>query len=87
MFPRRYYVDKNGHRVLIGLTVEETFEFETLDEIPPVADDGSIAWKSAEGMPTTEREIRWLELYTKHANAWTLWTLRRGNGVSTRIGS
>jgi hypothetical protein len=28
--PRRYFVDKNGRRVLIGLTIEETFEFETL---------------------------------------------------------
>jgi hypothetical protein len=33
MFPRRYYVDKNGRRVLIGLTVEETFEFETLEPL------------------------------------------------------
>lgn len=23
--PRRYFVDGNGHRVLIGLTIEETF--------------------------------------------------------------
>ena len=26
--PRRYFVDENGCRVLIGLTIEETFEFE-----------------------------------------------------------
>ncbi len=29
--PRRYFVDENGQRVLIGLTVEETTEFDTLD--------------------------------------------------------
>ena len=32
--PRRYFVDENGRRVLIGLTIEETFEFETLDSLP-----------------------------------------------------
>ncbi|WP_321576326.1 hypothetical protein [Bradyrhizobium barranii] len=29
--PRRYFVDGGGRRVLIGLTPEETFEFERLD--------------------------------------------------------
>jgi hypothetical protein len=29
--PRRYFVDGSGRRVLIGLTIEETSEFETLD--------------------------------------------------------
>ena len=29
--PRRYFVDGIGRRVLIGLTLEETFEFERLD--------------------------------------------------------
>ena len=85
MFPRRYYVDENGHRVLIGLNVEETFEFEALDETSPVADDGSIAWKSAGEMPVTEREVRWLELYTKHANAWKLWNMT--GGTSHRLNS
>jgi hypothetical protein len=32
--PRRYFVDNNGRRVLVGLTIEETFEFETLDNLP-----------------------------------------------------
>jgi hypothetical protein len=31
--PRRYFVDKDGRRVLIGLTIEETLEFETLDSL------------------------------------------------------
>jgi hypothetical protein len=76
MFPRRYSVDKNGHRVLIGLTVEETFEFEALDDTPPVADDAGVAGAK----PVTEREVRWLELYTKHANAWKQWNMSGGAG-------
>ena len=87
MFPRRYYVDENGHRVLIGLDVEETFEFEVLDETPPIADDGSIARKSTGETPVTERELRWLELYTKHANAWKLWTFRGANEARSRLDS
>jgi hypothetical protein len=60
--PRRYFVDRVGRRVLIGLTVEETFEFETLD----------AAWDE-KGGPTTIREKRWLELYSKHNQAWRQW--------------
>jgi hypothetical protein len=59
--PRRYFVDQVGRRVLIGLTVEETFEFETLD----------VPWK--DGVPTTTRKKRWLELYSKHDQAWRQW--------------
>ena len=33
--PRRYFVNEEGHRVLIGLSLEETTEFERLDG-PPV---------------------------------------------------
>ena len=29
--PRRYFVDGYGRRVLVGLTFEETFEFEALE--------------------------------------------------------
>jgi hypothetical protein len=60
--PRRYFVDKGRRRVLIGLTTEETFEFETLDE------RGNHV-----GAPTTAREKRWLELYIKHDVAWRVW--------------
>jgi hypothetical protein len=31
LFPRRYYIDEEGRRVLIGLTVEQTREFELLE--------------------------------------------------------
>jgi hypothetical protein len=68
--PRRYFVDKGGGRVLFGLTVEETFEFEALDGVPALDDsDGHIAL-DASGMSTTTREERWLGLYTRHEAAW-----------------
>jgi hypothetical protein len=85
MFPRRYSVDKNGHRILIGLTVEETFEFEVLDETPPVADEARRARNGVEVMPVTEREVRWLELYTKHASAWKQRSMNAG--VSPHLNS
>ena len=67
--PQRYCVDKDGHRILVGLSVQETFEFETLDDIAPLDETGArIAW--SEGVPTTSREMRWLELYQKHDAAW-----------------
>jgi hypothetical protein len=84
--PRRYFVDENGRRVLIGLTIEETFEFETLDNLPALDESGShVAW-DANGVPTTTREKRWLELYSKHDKSWRLWLAetpadrRRGSG-------
>ena len=83
MFPRRYYVDTHGHRVLIGLTVRETAEFEALDEPSPVADEGGLARNGLEAMPITE--VRWLELYTKHAGAWQLWNM--SPGVSPHLDS
>jgi hypothetical protein len=61
--PRRYHVETKGQRVLVGLTREETFEFERLE----------IAWVFEEGAPTTSRERRWLELYRKHEEAWKVW--------------
>jgi len=71
--PRRYFVDKNGWRVLIGLTIEETFEFETLDSLPAFDNSGGhVAWH-ADGTATTTREKRWLELYAKHDEAWREW--------------
>jgi hypothetical protein len=74
-FPRRYFVDKDGRRVLIGLSLEETFEFETLDSLPPTDDSGNhIGWDD-NGIPLTTRERRWLELYSKHEDAWRQWML------------
>jgi hypothetical protein len=67
--PKRYRVDKSGRRGLVGLSIEETFEFETLDDLAPLDDSGShIPWR--DGVPITSRERRWLELYQKHDAAW-----------------
>jgi hypothetical protein len=73
--PRRYFVDESGRRVLIGLSIEETFEFETLDNLPALDESGKhVAWDQ-NGTPTTTRERRWLELYGETA------VDRRGNSV------
>src|SRR5713226_8094278 len=67
--PKRYRVDKSGCRVLVGLSIEETFEFETLSDLAPLDDSGSpIPWR--DGVPRTSRERRCLELYQKHDAAW-----------------
>jgi hypothetical protein len=56
--PRRYVLDHQGRRVLVGLTIEETFEFEKLDQSAP---------------PDGFGEQRWCELYGKHDRAWVRW--------------
>jgi hypothetical protein len=74
----RHTIDEKGRRVLVGLSAEETQEFETLDSFPPSDSSGNrIAWTFG-GEPTTNREKRWLELYTKHDEAWKV--LKKGNG-------
>jgi hypothetical protein len=74
--PRRYFVDEKGRRVLVGLTIEETFEFETLDRLPALDQNGNHVAYDQNGAPTTTREKRWLELYGKHDTAWKQWMLR-----------
>jgi hypothetical protein len=66
----RYNIDDNGRRVLAGLTSAETQEFETLDSLPPLDSSGNIVAWTFGGQPTTGREKRWLQLYTKHDEAW-----------------
>jgi hypothetical protein len=71
--PRRYYVDKKRRRVLIGLTAEETFEFEQLDRLDPL--DGTHAagnYGETETAIISQKE-RWLELYMKHDDGWKSW--------------
>jgi len=51
-------------QLLSALTIEEAREFEMLAAPPPFDDCGNVAW-IFEGEPTTPREKRWLELYTK----------------------
>ena len=64
--PRRYFADGGGRRVIVGLTPDETSEFEALDRRrgapPAAAEDGA-----AIGIE------RWRELYAKHAMAWDVW--------------
>ena len=73
--PKRYGVDKRGRRVLVGLSIEETFEFETLSDLAPLDDSGSpIPWR--DGVPITSREKRCLELYQKHDAAWRVMVAR-----------
>jgi len=68
--PERYHFDHNRRRVLVGLSPAETREFETLDSLNPSDASGRrVAWTFG-GEPTTGRERRWLELYTKHDEAW-----------------
>jgi len=49
---------------LAGLTIEEVIEFKILDALPPFHDSGEVGW-IFRGKPTSRREKRWLELYTK----------------------
>lgn len=69
--PRRYFVDAVGRRVLIGLTLEETFEFERLDSEPNCSRSETI-WVERGAQPASG-EQRWLELYAKHEDAWKVW--------------
>jgi hypothetical protein len=87
--PRRYFVDGGGRRVLIGLTVDETCEFERLDseQVPAqgqlgqgqAGSDGRNIWLDA-------GHRRRLELYEKHEGAWRAWMAQsrtdRGDGFS-----
>lgn len=69
--PRRYIVDGAGQRVLVGLTISETIEFETLDSVDarPNAD-----LRSNEPLIRQDKhDERWLELYVKHEQAWSTW--------------
>lgn len=66
--PRRYVVDVSGQRVLVGLTLEETSEFEGLDtslSLQPGRDQPHLTGSVVTG--------RWLELYDKHDKAWVKW--------------
>jgi hypothetical protein len=73
----RHSIDQEGRRVLVGLSAEETREFETLDSLSPSDGSGNrITWTFG-GDPTTSREKRWLELYTRHDEAWK--TLQNDN--------
>ena len=64
-----YGLDADGNRILIGLTLDETREFEGLDEL-------ILTLNSVSPVPTNDvrlvNERRWLVLYEKHETALRL---------------
>jgi len=55
-----YVVDAGGNRILIGLTADETREFERLDKL--ISELGSATTDDIHSL----NERRWLVLYDKH---------------------
>lgn len=74
--PRRYIVNGDGQRVLVGLTSSETIEFERLDN-PQAPSEGASLLQEVrhdERHPgQNESDRRWSELYVKHERAWSAW--------------
>ncbi|WP_407192894.1 hypothetical protein [Bradyrhizobium sp. STM 3566] len=69
--PRRYIVDGAGQRVLVGLTISETIEFEALDK--PDTRPGADLLGEAARVREAKHDKRWVELYVKHERAWSDW--------------
>ncbi|MBP0115835.1 hypothetical protein [Bradyrhizobium vignae] len=69
--PRRYIVDGAGQRVLVGLTISETIEFEALDK--PDTRPGADLLGEAARVREAKHDKRWMELYVKHERAWSDW--------------
>ncbi|MFK4505550.1 hypothetical protein IQ17_04278 [Bradyrhizobium daqingense] len=69
--PRRYIVDGAGQRVLVGLTISETIEFEALDK--PDTRPGADLLGEAARIRQARHGERWVELYFKHERAWNAW--------------
>ncbi|MGL9621384.1 hypothetical protein QRQ56_25545 [Bradyrhizobium sp. U531] len=82
--PRRYFVDAQGHRVLIGLSLEETTEFETLDLAP--TGTMQIVAETGMGQVAAIDDGRWLELYSKHEGAWRVWIAQSQAGRTQDLG-
>ncbi|MBR0957301.1 hypothetical protein [Bradyrhizobium japonicum] len=83
--PRRYFVDAQGHRVLIGLSPEETAEFEALDLAPNETVQFASEICVSEGTAATH-ETRWVELYSKHEGAWRTWIAQNQAGRAQDLG-
>jgi hypothetical protein len=83
--PRRYFADHSGRRVLIGLTIEETSEFETLDGLSAFDETGNQMTWHEHGIPTAASEKRWLELYSKHDAAWKQWAAESSLGPKRKF--
>lgn len=78
--PRRYFVDGQGRRVLIGLSLEETAEFEALD-LAPTQTMQIVAVSGTGKRAAAVDDVRWLELYSKHEGAWRVWIARSQGGA------
>ena len=72
IFPRRYHANSSQHHTLIGLTIDETIEFERLDQLSLDRHSGEGAW-DLDDEPTNPQAKRWLELYRKHETGWSIW--------------
>jgi hypothetical protein len=68
----------------IGLTVDETAEFERLDRLSPVDHLGNCLW-DFEGAPKTPDEKRWLELYRKREAGSSTWPAAQGGRVGQTL--
>jgi hypothetical protein len=77
LFTRRYYIDSEGKRVLVGLTAEQTREFELLEAL----DISSDIDRASLGRG------RWLELYGLHQQAWEIWRAERSKPNLTKVAS
>jgi hypothetical protein len=77
IFPRRYQANACQPYTLIGLTVEETREFERLDHLSLEEHSGNCAW-NLDGEPRSPEEKRWVELYRKHEAGWSVWLAAEG---------
>jgi hypothetical protein len=73
-----------AQRSLIGLTADETAEFERLDRLSPVDHLGNCLW-DFEGDPKTPDEKRWLELYRKNEGGSSTWPAAKGGRVGQAI--
>lgn len=73
--PRRYFVDAQGKRVLIGLSLPETAEFEALDVTSGETVEIAAEIGPGDGVAAAD-EARWRELYSKHEGAWRAWIVQ-----------
>ena len=62
MHPRRYEIGSDGRIVLVGLTSDETLEFEIFEQSIAEADGDEV-------QPAMEPLLHWLELYHRHYQA------------------
>jgi hypothetical protein len=64
-----FTADAQGRRIRVGLTSDETLEFERLDAREPLDRHGQpIPWY-AQSAAIRRSEDRWFELYRKHEEA------------------